>query len=190
MYDIPAVIFAGGKSSRMGQDKALLPFGESKSMSHYQYQKLHPLFKSVYLSAKSNKFNFASMVIEDNYSESSPLVGLISTFETLEDDAIFVLSVDAPMVDKVSIDKLMQVYYAHPEKDAIIAKSPKGVQPLCGIYSRDVLGIARQHYTRHNHKMLSLLHVVNTLEVDFEDEAPFVNLNTPQEYQSTASLNQ
>jgi len=35
-----AIIFAGGKSSRMGRDKALLPFGGYDTLTEYQYRRL------------------------------------------------------------------------------------------------------------------------------------------------------
>ena len=55
---VSAVIFAGGKSSRMGEDKSLLPFGTYTTLAEYQHAKLSKLFYKVYLSAKKNKFIF------------------------------------------------------------------------------------------------------------------------------------
>ena len=102
-----AVIFAGGKSSRMGKDKALLPFGKYSTLAEFQQVKLNTLFDKVYISAKENKFDFDCMVIEDNYADNSPLVGLISVFETLGVEEVFILSVDAPFVNKETIQKLL-----------------------------------------------------------------------------------
>ena len=81
-----AVVFAGGKSSRMGHDKALLPFGGYDSLSQYQYEKLQKMFNTVYVSAKDDKFDFSPQLIEDKYEQSSPLVGLISIFETIDEN--------------------------------------------------------------------------------------------------------
>ena len=78
-----AVIFAGGKSSRMGEDKALLPFANYPTLTEFQQDKLSTLFDEVYISAKENKFDFDCKVIQDNDKENSPLVGLISVFESL-----------------------------------------------------------------------------------------------------------
>ena len=54
MIDTPLVIVAGGKSSRMGRDKALLPFGGYSSLAQFQYQKFLPIFEKVYISCKNN----------------------------------------------------------------------------------------------------------------------------------------
>ena len=180
-HTIPAVIFAGGKSSRMGKDKALLPFADCNTLSEFQYNKLTSLFNKVYISSKENKFDFDATVITDRYEESSPLVGIISLFETLEEDELFILSVDAPFVNKEVIEKLLN----HKEKfDAIIAKSTSGTQPLCGVYRRSILPLAQKHLKEGNHRLNNLLRKANTQFVSFDDDTPFTNLNHPHEYES------
>ena len=106
IYPIHAVIFAGGKSSRMKNDKSLLPFGAYPTLTQYQHVKLSRLFKEVYISAKADKFDFECQIIEDNNQESSPLIGIISIFESLKTEKVFILSVDAPFVDEKVIGKL------------------------------------------------------------------------------------
>jgi len=175
-----AVIFAGGKSSRMGEDKSLLPFGGFESMSAFQYHKLSQIFERVYISTKVDKFAFNAPLLLDNYPQSSPLVGLISIFEHLEDaDELFILSVDAPFVDQAAIETL---YEASANHDAIIAQTPSGTQPLCGIYRRSILPQAKAFLAQDNHKLNFLLKSVNTKFVAFESDAKFMNLNHPEEY--------
>ncbi len=182
MHNIPAVIFAGGKSSRMGSDKALLPFRNFSTLSAFQHHKLSLLFSDVYLSSKTNKFDFTCNVITDNYEESSPLVGIISLFETLDVDEIFVLSVDAPLVDKEVIEKLF-LACEESTSDAIIAKSPNGIQPLCGIYRRSILPLATRQLTLDNHRLTDLLNAAKLTSVVFNTDVPFTNLNTQAQYQ-------
>jgi molybdopterin-guanine dinucleotide biosynthesis protein A len=184
MFDIPAVIFAGGKSSRMGQDKALLPFANTTSLSQFQYQKLNKLFHTVYLSAKENKFDFSCQVIIDIYKESSPLVGIVSFFESVEAEAVFILSVDAPLVDEIIINKLYEVYRKNIQVSAVIAKSPNGLEPLCGIYTRDILPLAKRYLNTNNHRLTQLLDNSHIKVVAFPNNKPFTNLNTPEEYKA------
>jgi len=176
-----AVIFAGGKSSRMGKDKALLPFANYPTLTEFQQDKLSTLFDEVYVSAKENKFDFDCRVIQDNYKENSPLVGLISIFESLKAEEIFILSVDAPFVSKETIEKLL----AHNESrfDVIVAQSPNGAQPLCGLYKRSILPLAYAQLEKENHRLGDLLRLAHTLFVEFDEDAPFTNLNRPEEYQ-------
>jgi len=178
-YTIPAVLFAGGKSSRMGKDKALLPFGKYSTLSEFQYQKLTSYFNNVYLIAKENKFLFEAPLILDQYKESSPLVGIVSIFEYLQVDEVFILSVDAPFIEKEIIDTLLQ---QTSTTDATIAKSPHGLEPLCGIYRRSILPLAKAYLDNHNYKLQTLLNTANTDFIYFEDSESFFNLNHPKEY--------
>ncbi len=181
-----AVIFAGGKSSRMGKDKALLPFGEYTTLSEFQYQRLSKLFSKVYLSAKENKFDFACPVITDTHKENSPLVGIISIFETLEAEEVFILSVDAPFVNQAVIEAMYKV--DEENSDVIVAQSPSGTQPLCGIYKRSILPLAYQQLEKNNHKLHDLLSLAKTHYVPFEEDKPFSNLNHPEEYQEALKI--
>ena len=176
-----AVIFAGGKSSRMGKDKSLLPFGSYPTLTEFQQAKLYTMFDNVYISAKENKFDFECSVIEDKYTESSPLVGIISIFENLNVEEVFILSVDAPFVNKETIQKILE----HDESslDAIVAQSPNGVQPLCGLYKRSILPLAYLQLKKGHHRLGELLHLAKTLFVKFDEDIPFTNLKHPQEYQ-------
>ncbi len=181
-----AVIFAGGKSSRMGEDKALLPFGGYNSLAEYQYKRVSKLFDSVYISAKSNKFDFEVNIIKDCYNASSPLVGIISIFDTLDIDEVFILSVDTPFVNRDIIDKLYNE--ALPTKDIIIAKSYNGVEPLCGIYRRGVVSIAKLFLEQNNHRLQDLFKKVDTQYVLYRQKDVFINLNYPNEYQKAIRM--
>lgn len=181
-----AVIFAGGKSSRMGTDKALLPFGRHPTLSEFQYSKLSALFHQVYLSTKEKKFDFTDALIFDCQKESSPLVGIVSVFEALDADEVFILSVDMPLVDK-EIIRILQENNSQ-KWDAIVAKSPKGIQPLCGFYKKSILSLARNRLAIGDHRLQSLLEEAQTHYVDFDSDIPFANLNTPDDYQNALKI--
>lgn len=178
-----AIIFAGGKSSRMGRDKSLLPFGGYSTLSEYQYRRLEKLFKKVYFSTREAKPEFKAALIRDLYQESSPLVGLVSVFETISEDECFILSVDAPFVDAAVIGKLYEES-ADASLDAVVAQSPEGVQPLCGIYRKSIIPLAKKYISQNKHKLNALLQEAKSHYVKFEEEAPFVNLNYPHEYEA------
>lgn len=178
---IPVVIIAGGKSSRMGEDKALLPFGRYRSLAEFQHHRLSSLFETVYISAKKHKFDFSCRVIEDTHQESSPLAAIISVFETLDAEEVFLLSVDAPFVNKETIERILNTNDS--ALDVIVAESPSGVQPLCGLYKRSILPLAYQQLKKNNHKLKALLELARSCFVKFDEDFPFMNLNRPEEYQ-------
>ena len=181
MYKIPAIIFAGGKSSRMGEDKSQLPFGGYSSLSEYQYRRLGKFFEEVYLSSKSDKFSFECRLITDNYPVHSPLAALVSVFEKQDAPEVFVLSVDAPFVDERVIEKLIEEN--REAYDIIVAETPRGTEPLCGIYKRSILPEALRMLRSDTHRLTALLEKVKTKYVKFSESEPFLNLNRPEEYQ-------
>ena len=176
-----AVIVAGGKSSRMQKDKALLPFGDFSSLAQFQYERLNSLFLKVYISSKEDKFDFKANIIEDVNKASSPLVALVSIFETLDFDEVFILSVDAPFVERTIIEKLYEVREKH--FDVIVAESTNGLEPLCAIYRRSFLSKAIIALENNEHRLQSLFKVLEVKKVFIEEENFFMNLNYPKEYE-------
>jgi len=176
-----AVIIAGGKSSRMQTDKALLPFGGYPSLAEYQYQRLSKIFSKVYISAKKNKFDFEVEVIKDAYIVSSPLVALVSIFESLDCDEIFILSVDAPFVSESLIVKLYK--RASVNSDIVVATSKQGIEPLCAIYRRSFLKYAKKSLAEDKHRLQSLFEHLNVEKVLIEEEGYFTNLNYLEDYE-------
>lgn len=187
MFDIACIIFAGGKSSRMGQDKSLLPFGESASLAQYQYERLGKLFSHVHLSAKDkNKFDFSPSVLEDpEGADFAPTAGFVAAFSALHTERIMVLSVDTPFVDKSVFEKLLAS--DSDDYDAIIAKTASGTHPMCGIYHASLFPELKRMFDDSDHRLGKLLSTVKTHYVSFEDESLFANLNHPHEYEAAVS---
>lgn len=187
MFDLPCIIFAGGKSSRMGQDKSLLPFGNYPSLAQYQYERLSKLFTNVSISTKTaDKFDFtANFILDPIDSDFAPTAGFIGAFEQLKVDRIFVLSVDTPFVDKTIIQLLLDA--DTPQYDAIISKTPSGIHPMAGIYHRSLLSELRRMLSQGDHRLGKLLNTNKTRYVQFENEEHFTNLNHPNEYEEAIS---
>ena len=189
MLDIPCVIFAGGKSSRMGEDKALLPFGSYSTLLEYQYRRLSKIFQKVYISCKeSTLFSFDADFIEDDKNSKlyAPTLGFVTIFQTLTDERFFALSVDSPFINKDIITKI--VANDSPNVDATIVKTDKGIQPLCGIYHRSLQNSFSKMLQEDNHKLGYLLRNSKTNYTFFKDSELFLNMNHPQDYQKALSL--
>lgn len=189
MINIPCIIFAGGKSSRMGEDKSLLPFGSSPTMTQYQLHKLENIFTKVYISCKSkNKFHFEANFIEDIPSDATyaPTAGFISTYKELTSNKFFVISVDTPFITEKVIKKIIE--QDSEDNDATIAKTDIGIQPMCGIYHRSLEKEFITMLKENNHKLGFLLKSSNTKFVPFEDDKAFLNLNNPQDYKEALTL--
>ena len=167
----------------MGEDKSLLPFGNFPTLTQFQYHRLKKLFKNVYISCKnSDKFDFEAEFIEDvETKEYAPTAGFIAIFEKLDCKKFFVLSVDAPFVDKSVITKLLSC--DKKDSDATIARTPFGMQPMCGIYHKSLEKDFKKMLENDNHKLGYLLKNSKTEFITFNDDKVFLNLNYPAEYQ-------
>lgn len=189
MIDIPCIIFAGGKSSRMGEDKSLLPFAEFTTLTEFQYSRLSKIFTHVYISCKSStKFDFDAQFIEDdkNSDTFAPTAGFIAAFKALQTDSFFALSVDSPFVDEGVFSSLINA--SSDGFDATIARTSQGIQPLCGVYNRSLLKAFELMQKTDTHKLGFLLKNSHTHYLDFTDETLFLNLNHPREYEEALKL--
>jgi molybdopterin-guanine dinucleotide biosynthesis protein A len=188
MLDIPCVIFAGGKSSRMGEDKALLPFAGFDTLAEFQYTRLSKIFSNVYISCKDkSKFSFQANFIEDEkkFSVFAPTLGFISAFNALHVKKIFALSVDTPFVTYKEIVKIIRA--DNSTADAIIAKTDEGIQPLW-IYTKNLHTSFLQMLNENNHKLGYLLKNTKTTYVYFPDTKPFLNMNHPKDYKEALQI--
>ncbi|MCF0131565.1 MAG: molybdenum cofactor guanylyltransferase [Pseudobutyrivibrio sp.] len=101
------VILCGGDSSRMGTDKALLPFTD-KCLVEYIVSKFSPYFDKIYLSVnqRGDYTNLGLDIIEipDIYNNAGPFGAILSSLAMISDDFAFFMSVDIPFLDpKVAV---------------------------------------------------------------------------------------
>lgn len=180
MFEFPCVILAGGKSSRMGTDKSLLPFGGYESLTQYQLQKCKPLFKTLFVSSKRDKFAFDADFILDDMSIFSPMVALANVLSHFTNTHVFILSVDTPFVGKKEIKRMQQFIDKY---HIIIPKTASNVHPLCGFYHSSLAKSCKELVKKDIHKIQVLCESESVKYVEFEDEKPFSNLNYMSEYE-------
>lgn len=190
MFPIPCVIFAGGRSSRMGQDKSLLPFRGFSTLTAYQFHRLKPLFKSTHISSKEDKFGGEfPLILDESEGVFSPMVGLATVLEKFPNSYVFCISVDAPFVEKEQIKKLWNEALKSGAK-AVIPQDPTTKHPLCGIYHSSLSKMARELKDENRHRISLIFQKCETAFVEFEDEAPFTNLNYFDEYEKHSKSEQ
>ena len=183
-YDIPCVIFAGGKSSRMGKDKSLLPF-HGKPLVRYQFDRLSEIFGKVFISSKTPKFDFEAPLILDSSEIFAPTPAFLDIFEYFEE--FFAIAVDSPFVDGVVIDTLIQAAKDNPKADAIIAKTDFP-HPLIGIYRKSILPLIQKAIQNESYKLNAILRQADTKFVVFEEEEKFFNINYPEDFTKAKNM--
>ncbi len=190
--NISCVILSGGKSSRMGEDKSLMQFDNERTMIEYLYKKLIPLFKEVYISAKTNKFDTLQLpnkqlILDIDQTISSPMIALKTIFQTLKDKKVFIITVDTPFVEKETIEKLIKNSVGF---SITIAKdSDNNMHNLCGVFSKDILPTIQEMIQQDIHKINYMIkNSKNYQEIVFENSEQFLNINTKESYQEAKTL--
>ncbi len=182
LFEIPCVILCGGKSSRMGEDKALLPFANAKSLSEHQFNRLKPYFKDIYISSKIDKFSFlkkeCNNLILDENKIYSPIVALQTILKKVNSSKVFIITVDTPLVE---LDTIHMLIKNSLDFDITVAKTKK-VHNLCGVFNKSCLNLIEEMIDNDIHKVGYLLQRMNTKYIEFIDDNEFINLNEKEEY--------
>jgi len=181
MINIPCVILSGGASRRMGQDKSLLPFKKFDTLIEYQYTKLSKIFNTIFISSKNNKFNFdAQLLIDESQEIYSPMIALKSILSNIEDDKVFITTVDVPFIE---IDTFKELVLQSTQYDITIAKDSSNTHNLCGVFSKSLLPIIENLLSDDIHKINTLIKSSkNYKEILFSNDDQFANINTKDEY--------
>ena len=192
MYDQPvkdatAFVLAGGKSSRMGTDKALLAWGGGTLLSH-MVQMAGRVASTVHIVGQSEKFSSLGTVVEDLFRDCGPLGGIHAALSTTSSDLNLILAVDLPFLSATFLEFLLA---KARETDALVTvpRTDGRWQPLCAVYRRGFAGLAEQSLSHGKYKIDPLFATVKTRVIDeselgqagFSTEI-FRNVNTPEEF--------
>ena len=185
-FEITCVILSGGKSSRMGEDKSFLPFSTSNTLIEYQYQRLKPYFKDIYISSKTDKFDFIDkdfLILDENKDIYSPILALDTIFDKFKNQKIFIITVDTPLVTIESISRLIK---ESENYDICIAQTER-THNLCGVFSSNISLSIKTMITNNIHKINYLIKNNEYNLVYFPNNSEFTNINNKYEYEMALS---
>ena len=145
MTKIAAIILAGGKSSRMGRDKALIKLGNRPLL--YQICTLaQECATQVYVVTPwIGKYRDAvppgcQLIPEATTDDRCPLKGFMTGLQYVKQEWVLLLACDLPLLT-TEVVKQWCAYLprVEPEAIALLPKSSKGWEPLCGFYRASCL---------------------------------------------------
>ncbi len=131
------VILIGGKSSRMGTDKALLSYGKFNQVETL-YRMLLKYCKNVYVSCKIEQADQDYLkyfeILQDKFSVNSPTNGILTALETHPNNCILSVAVDLPLISEQTIETL--IASRDPSKIATCYKDLESnlPEPLCTLW--------------------------------------------------------
>lgn len=184
--NIPCVILSGGKSNRMGKDKSLLPFDNYDSLIEYQFSRLSNIFEEVFISSKTDKFDFltdkSKIIFDFDSNLYSPMIALYSILNNIESDKVFIITVDSPFINE---DIINQIIKEHNDFDITVAKNSNGTHNLCGLFSKDILNKVSLFIHDNIHQINYLIKNSNSNLINFNQDLEFQNINSPFDYKKS-----
>lgn len=182
---ISGAILAGGASSRMGRNKALLAIDDRRLIERVAAA-LRQVADDLFLVANdASPYAFLGLpAYADAVSGAGPLGGLLTALRQARQQHCLVLACDLPFVTPELLRFLATEAAGKP---ALALRTADGVQPLCAAYSKACLPIVEQLLAGADYKMGMVLeragaHIVDIAKTPFGDELLF-NVNTPAELQ-------
>ena len=149
------LILAGGKSSRMGFDKAQLNF-HGVNQVLWLNNLLGKFCEKVFVSGSPTKIDGDFNFIEDQFHRGGPLNGILSAFKHYPDIDWLIVAVDMPSVNTETLDYLFQ---SHQEK--YFATCFKGsnnlIEPLPVILNQSAYPILFNEFNKGNESLVQFL---------------------------------
>lgn len=185
--DVAGVILAGGESSRMGRNKALLEVNGER-MVETAYRRMAELFDEVLLVTNTPEiYDFIPCrKITDIYPGMGPLGGIHAALSTCAAGRAFVTACDMPGLNPRLIRELSNMPGG---VDVVIPETPGGLEPLHAVYAKSCLPKMEAMLKSGERRILSFFDLaqirlvprskISLLDPDY---ASFRNVNTPEDY--------
>lgn len=177
------VVLAGGKSSRMGRDKALLVHNGRPLIAHAA-DLLRPLVDDLLIIGDPLKYGHAgARTVADERPGSGPLGGIVTALGSAWYERSIVLACDMPNITPAFLEYLMRL--ADTDHDAVVAQCDGRLEPLAAVYHRRCRRAFLELLERGELRMSDAIERVRTCYVQIcpgEDGWPeelFRNINTP-----------
>ncbi len=190
MADRPVfgLVLAGGKSRRMGQDKALLVH-EGQSQLAYVAGVLEACVEKVYVSTRADQADdeergrFPQIV--DRYEGLGPVAGILSALEKEPDADWLVVACDLPNISTQTIRYLLGQRAGDQEFTAYTSSYDGLPEPLCAVYHAGCEDIIRQFVAEGMNCPRKILIRSNTRLLEQPDPQALDNVNTPDDLQKS-----
>jgi len=178
------LVLAGGRSSRMGCDKALLAYHASNQLVHTA-KLLQEQCSEVFVSCREEQAaayrNFGLPLITDAYLEIGPLGGLLSAQRSSPDAAWIIAACDLPFLDEASIRQLSSE--RDPLRFATAYRNPQSgrIEPLCACYEPKSRSRLLLRHGNGENSLAAFLNESRIKELVLQKSDALKNINEPCE---------
>lgn len=193
-----AIILCGGKSSRMGTSKAMLPFGDELMLQRVVRLVGEVVVAENIVVVAAGEQELPALpagvtVARDARDDRGPLEGLAAGLSALSGrvDAAYATSCDVPLLVPAFVERMFELLGEDSSHwDITVPRDGKFHHPLAAVYRVSVLDHVQQLLAADRLRPFFLFDQLNTHEVPVDELrevdpelATLENLNTPEDYQ-------
>jgi len=192
MANVVSAILAGGKSTRIGRDKATLVL-DSEPLIRRVYDVAQGAFDHIVVVSSDHAIlpGMSIPIIKDVVSVQSPLAGIVSALIHTGADYVFALACDMPFLSGGAIRYMLNNIAG---EDIIIPKTEKGYEPLHAIYGRSCISYMLTLIERGMYKVRDIFPYLSVKAVEgsplffCNGVSVFTNINTQEEFERALAI--
>ncbi len=182
-----AAVLAGGRSTRMGCDKAGLPW-QGQSLLAHQLATLRTLQPAeIHVSGRPGvSYDAGSVpILADDTPGQGPMGGIATLLRRTRHKHLLVLAVDMP---RMTADVLQGLLESCPADGGVVPAHDTGWEPLAAIYPQRILPLLEAHLAARTYGLQKMLAdacregLMRTVRISPAQRPAFTNINRPQEY--------
>lgn len=192
-HNVSAIILAGGNSSRLGRDKALVSIYNSSTIIRTIVEKLQVISDDVIIATNGQRYtDLGVKLTSDIYLNNGPLAGLHSGLLAAKYSHALVVACDMPFLNV----NLLSYMVSQPlDYDVLVPKMEGWLEPLHAIYSRQCIWPIERMLKDHRLKMYDFLDTVaikyifkDTIKMFDPQYRSFFNINSPNALEEAIDL--
>lgn len=184
MPELSVGILAGGNSTRMGQNKALMEWDQERMIDRLADRM--GTFSEVIISAADRGVyeDMGLPVVYDIHRNIGPMEGIYQVLSKAENEYVFICAVDMPNISAQLVSYLAD--FICSDYDCYVIADEKHIQPLCAIYSKKILPVIKELIEKGEYRLRNILSRVRTKYISLEysrfDKSTVKNINTYTDY--------
>ncbi|HQY20709.1 MAG TPA: molybdenum cofactor guanylyltransferase [Ignavibacteria bacterium] len=181
--NVTVAILAGGKSSRMGEDKGLMYLND-KMLIEYVIDEVKKISDKIIIITNNPEYEqFGYSCQSDLIKNAGPLGGILTSLTFSQTRKTLILSCDSPFITS---DVLSILIDKANGEDVLVFENNGEAEPLFAVYDKNCLEQIKELIKNNDLKMKNALNSLKTVlykfdEYDFNNKNFFTNINTPIE---------
>jgi molybdenum cofactor guanylyltransferase len=181
---VAGFVLAGGRSHRMGTDKALLPW-RGRPLVVHMAETVRAVAQPVHIIGAPDRYaGFGYPVVADEVAGEGPLGGILTALGLGLAPWNLVVACDMPALETATLRELLEHAAAHPADCCLPYTAPDRAEPLCAVYHVRALPALRRAFDAGVRKCTEAFEGLRIAAWTAPDPRVFANLNTEAEWQS------